>query len=108
MLVDEAGNPSAIVRAVAAALGAAAAAVALTLLLRNGSATALGRAILLVLALGGANYAAGVLVWHGAPAHRLRVGGWAAMMCALLVPTSLSLALPVVALLALTLRTARP
>jgi hypothetical protein len=95
------------VRLAAAAFGVAAAAVGLILLGQH-RATALGTAMLIVLALGGANYAAGILVWRGTAAYRLRVAGWAAMMCALLVPSTLSLALPVVALLGLTLRSARP
>jgi hypothetical protein len=107
VFVDQVGNPSAAVRAVAAAVGLAATAVALALLAQN-EGSALGIALLLALALGGTNFAAGVLRWRGASARRLRIVGWAAMMCALLVPTTLSLALPLVALLALTLRTDRP
>jgi hypothetical protein len=90
------------IRAGAVLVGAAAVAVALALLAKH-EATPLGTAILVSLAAGASCYVAGTLGWTGRGAFRLRAAGWTAMVLALLVPTTLSLALPLVALLAVTL-----
>ena len=51
------------------------------------------------LALGAALYASGVVVWRGPLALRLRRVGWILVVVALAVPSTLTLALPVAALL---------
>jgi hypothetical protein len=48
-------------------------------------------------------YAAGLLTWRGGQALGLRVLGWVMMVAALAIPSTLTLGLPLVALLALTL-----
>jgi hypothetical protein len=53
--------------------------------------------------LGSIMYAAGLLVWRGPQALGLRVLGWVLMVAALVIPSTLTLGLPLVALLALTL-----
>jgi hypothetical protein len=63
----------------------------------------LGWAIGVALSLGSVVYAAGLLAWRGGRALGLRVLGWVLMVAALVVPSTLTLGLPLVALLALTL-----
>jgi hypothetical protein len=53
--------------------------------------------------LGAVAYAAGLLVWRGGRPVRLRILGWALMVTALAIPSTLTLALPLMALLAATL-----
>jgi hypothetical protein len=53
--------------------------------------------------LGSIVYAAGLLAWQGGRALGLRVLGWILMVAAFMFPTTLTLGLPMVALLALTL-----
>ena len=53
--------------------------------------------------LGGILYGAGLLGWRGGRALGLRVLGWVLMVAAFMIPTTLTLGLPLVALLALTL-----
>jgi hypothetical protein len=53
--------------------------------------------------LGSIMYAAGLLVWRGPQALGLRVLGWVLMVAALVIPSTLTLGLPLVALLALSL-----
>jgi hypothetical protein len=53
--------------------------------------------------LGSILYAAGLLAWRGGRALGLRVLGWVLMVAALVVPSTLTLGLPLVALLALAL-----
>jgi hypothetical protein len=53
--------------------------------------------------LGSIMYAAGLLTWRGGQALGLRVLGWVMMVAALAIPSTLTLGLPLVALLALTL-----
>jgi hypothetical protein len=53
--------------------------------------------------LGSIVYAAGLLAWQGGRALGLRVLGWILMVAAFMFPTTLTLGLPVVALLAPTL-----
>jgi hypothetical protein len=66
-------------------------------------AHALGWTIGGALSLGSVVYAAGLLAWRGGQALGLRVLGWVLMAAALVIPSTLTLGLPVVALLALTL-----
>ncbi len=90
-------------RLIAALIGTALAAVGLIQLSRHTAQTA-GTAILIVLAIGGCLYVSGVLWWEGRVGYWLRMIGWMGMIIPLLIPSTLSLTLPLVALLALTLR----
>jgi hypothetical protein len=53
--------------------------------------------------LGSIVYAAGLFTWRGSRALGLRVGGWVLMVAAFVIPSTLTLGLPLVALLALAL-----
>ncbi len=53
-------------------------------------------------------YGLGVLAWYGRPAFLLRVIGWAMLVVALVIPSTATLALPLVALLVPTLAVVRP
>ena len=55
---------------------------------------------------GSAVFTAGALSWHGQAALWWRTAGWLAMAAALVVPSTLTLGLPIVGLLAFTLRPA--
>jgi hypothetical protein len=59
--------------------------------------------LLVVLAGGGALFALGVVLWRGGAALVLRAIGWGLAVAALAVPSMLTLALPPVALLIVTL-----
>jgi hypothetical protein len=69
----------------------------------GGQALVLGWTIGAAVSLGSIVYAAGLLAWRGGQALGLRVLGWLLMVAALLIPSTLTLGLPLVALLALTL-----
>jgi hypothetical protein len=66
-------------------------------------ALVLGWTIGATVSLGSVVYAAGLLAWRGGQALGLRVVGWVLMVAAFVVPSTLTLGLPLVALLALTL-----
>jgi len=63
----------------------------------------LGWTIGAAVSLGGVVYAAGLLAWRGGQALDLRILGWVLMVTALVIPSTLTLGLPLVALLALAL-----
>ena len=63
----------------------------------------LGWMIGALISLGAVAYAAGLLAWQGGQAVGLRILGWVLMVIALVIPSTLTLALPLVALLATTL-----
>lgn len=63
----------------------------------------LGWTIGAAVSLGGVVYAAGLLAWRGGQALGLRILGWVLMVTALAIPSTLTLGLPLVALLALAL-----
>ena len=63
----------------------------------------LGWTIGAAVSLGSIVYAAGLLAWRGGRALGLRVLGWVLMVAALVIPSTLTLGLPLVALLVLTL-----
>jgi hypothetical protein len=94
-------------RAFAAALDAAFVALGVALLAR-GEATRLGVALLTALTIGALVHLSGVTLWRARTGQTLRVVGWTAMACALVVPTTISLALPLLALLAPTLGASPP
>jgi hypothetical protein len=89
-------------RALAVVLAAGFLALGLILLARN-SPTALGIVLLAALTLGALVYLCGIGVWRGRAAQLCRVAGWGAMAAALAVPSTLSLALPLLVVLAPTL-----
>jgi hypothetical protein len=63
----------------------------------------LGWTIGAAVSLGAVVYAAGLLAWRGGQALGLRILGWVLMVTALTIPSTLTLGLPLVALLAVTL-----
>jgi hypothetical protein len=69
----------------------------------DGHAHVLGWMIGAAVSLGGVVYAAGVLAWRGGQALGLRILGWVLLVTALVIPSTLTLGLPLVALLALAL-----
>jgi len=66
-------------------------------------ALVLGWTIGAAVSLGSIVYAAGLLAWRGGQAPSLRVLGWVLMVAAFVIPSTLTLGLPLVALLVLTL-----
>lgn len=69
----------------------------------DGHAHVLGWTIGAAVSLGGVVYAAGLLAWRGGHPLGLRILGWVLMVMALVIPTTLTLGLPLVALLTLAL-----
>jgi hypothetical protein len=63
----------------------------------------LGWTIGAAVSLGGVVYAAGLLAWRGGQALGLRILGWVLLLMAFAIPSTLTLGLPLVALLALAL-----
>jgi hypothetical protein len=59
----------------------------------------LGWTIGAAVSLGGVVYVAGLLTWRGGQALDLRILGWVLMVTALVIPSMLTLGLPLVALL---------
>jgi hypothetical protein len=91
---------AAVLDSVAAVLGIAVLGLQLA---DDGQSHLLGWTIAAALTIGSVLYATGLLTWRGGPALALRVLGWLLMVAALAIPSTLTLALPVVAPLALTL-----
>lgn len=58
--------------------------------------------------LGGLNYAVGTAIWRGSAAHLMRAVGWVLIVIPLTYPTTLTLALPLVAPLVLTVARVPP
>jgi hypothetical protein len=95
----------------AAAVGIAATALALQYAGERGHAFSddpLPYLIFGALATGGTLYSAGAVVWNGGWAQVLRAAGWALMIAALMYPTTLTLALPLVAVLVITVTRIAP
>jgi hypothetical protein len=92
-------------RELAVRMGALAAAVAavLAVAILLEQASGLELVVLAMLGAGGLLFAAGVIVWRGSAALALRALGWGLAVAALAVPSMLTLALPPVALLVVTL-----
>ena len=63
----------------------------------------LGYAVGSTMLVGALLYAIGLVVWLDRPAFALRLSGWMLMAAALVVPSTLTLALPVVAAMVVTL-----
>jgi len=72
----------------------------------GGGGSATGRAIAGIAVTGAVLHGAGLLLWSGSAALLLRLGGWALMMAAAAVPSHLTLLLPLVATLTVTLHRA--
>jgi hypothetical protein len=87
----------------ATAVGAIAIAVLGLQLRGNDHAHVLGWLIGAAVSLGGVVYAAGLVAWRGGQALGLRILGWVLMVTAFAIPSTLTLGLPLVALLALAL-----
>ena len=90
-------------RVAALAVALSIAAVGLVLL-TQGQATSVGTALLIVLISAAGIYITGTVSWGAPGADWLRMIGWIGMVLPLLIPSTLTLALPFVALLAFTLR----
>jgi hypothetical protein len=75
----------------------------LGLQLGSDHALVLGWTIGAAVSLGSIVYATGLLAWRGGQALGLRVLGWVLMVAAFAIPSTLTLGLPLVAFLALTL-----
>jgi hypothetical protein len=69
----------------------------------DGHAHALAWTIGAAVSLGGVVYAAGLLAWRGGQALGLRILGWVLLVTALVIPSTLTLGLPLVALLVVAL-----
>jgi hypothetical protein len=94
------------VRLAAAMLATAVSAMGIAVLglqLGGDHAHALGWTIGAAVSLGAAVYAAGLLAWWGGQALGLRILGWLLMVTAMVIPSTLTLGLPLVALLTLAL-----
>ncbi len=62
-----------------------------------------GMVLALSLIAGGVLYCSGIGLWRGLVAYKLRVAGWVLLVLALVVPSTLTLALPIAAILVLAL-----
>ena len=91
-----------LVRLVGVAGGAAMAGISL-LVLATSHATSLGRIVVVMLLLGSVLYLGGSALWHEQAGIVLRLVGWTFAVVALAIPTTLTLLLPLVSLLGLTL-----
>jgi hypothetical protein len=89
-------------RALAVVLAAGFLALGMILLARQ-SPSALGAVMLVALTLGALVFLCGIGVWRGRTAQLCRAAGWGVMAAALAVPSTLSLALPLLVVLAPTL-----
>jgi hypothetical protein len=81
----------------------ATAAIALLEISTNHPST-VGRIAVLMLLVGSVVYLAGLALWHERTGFVLRLTGWILAAAGLAIPSTLTLLLPVIALLALTLR----
>jgi hypothetical protein len=93
----------ALVRILAGAVAAAYAVVVGVAASAGDGESPVASAIVALAATGAVLYGAGLLLWSGSAAWLLRLGGWTLMICAAAVPSHLTLLLPLVAALALTL-----
>lgn len=101
-----AGGPRrvALVRILAGVVAAAYAVVVLGVVASAGDeGSAVASAIAAITVTGAVLYGAGLLWWSGSAAWLLRLGGWALMIAAAAVPSHLTLLLPLIAALAVTL-----
>jgi hypothetical protein len=87
-------------------IGAAAMASVALLVLATNHPTTLGFAMLLMLLVGSMVFLCGFALWHQRPGFALRLVGWTLAVTALAIPSTLTLLLPLAALMTLTLRAA--
>jgi hypothetical protein len=87
-------------------IGAAATASIALLVLSTSQPTTLGYAMLLILLAGSMVYLCGLALWHQRVGFAVRLAGWILTVAALAIPSTLTLLLPLAALLTLTLRAA--
>jgi hypothetical protein len=92
-----------LVRSTSLALVGALSLGALELVVNLQMITSVGVILVLVFVQAAFTYAVGVALWRGQTAFALRLAGWTLMVLCLAVPSTLTLALPVVALLCLSL-----
>jgi hypothetical protein len=92
-----------LVRVLAGAVAAAYAVVVGVAASAGDGDSAVASAIVAIAAAGAVSYGAGLLRWSGPVAWLLRLGGWTLMICAAVIPSHLTLLLPLVAALAVTL-----
>jgi hypothetical protein len=96
-----------LVRLLTGATAAAAGGVAILLLTSDDADPTTAGVVLLTALVGGSvSYLIGTVVWRGTMAFILRVIGWVLLVVPALVPSTLSLALPILAILALTMSAA--
>jgi hypothetical protein len=87
-------------------IGATATASIALLLLSTRRPTTLGLTVLLMVLSGSIIYLSGLALWHARPGFALRLIGWSLIVAALVIPSTLTLLLPLAALLTLALSAA--
>jgi hypothetical protein len=87
-------------------IGATVTASVALLVISMNDPTTLGLIVLLMLLLGSILSLCGFVLWHERTGFALRLAGWLLVVVALAVPSTLTLLLPLAALLAITLHSA--
>ena len=85
-------------------IGATATASIALLLIASNHASTLGLVLLVMLCFGSVVYLCGLALWHERAGYGLRLAGWILAVSALAIPSTLTLLLPVVCVLALTIK----
>jgi len=85
-------------------IGATATASIALLLIASNHASTLGLVLLVMLCFGSVVYLCGLALWHERAGYALRLAGWILAVSALAIPSTLTLLLPVVCVLALTIK----
>ena len=85
-------------------IGATATASIALLLIASNHPSTIGLVLLLTLCFGSVVYLCGLALWHERAGYALRLTGWILAVSALAIPSTLTLLLPVVCVLALTIK----
>lgn len=85
-------------------IGATATASIALLLIASNHWSTIGLVLLLTLCFGSVLYLGGLALWHERAGYALRLTGWILAVSALAIPSTLTLLLPVVCVLALTIK----
>jgi hypothetical protein len=85
-------------------IGATATASIALLLIASNHWSTIGLVLLLTLCVGSVVYLCGLALWHERAGYVLRLAGWILAVSALAIPSTLTLLLPVVCVLALTIK----
>jgi hypothetical protein len=93
---------SLLLRLLSGGVAVAAGGIAVLLIPSDGAETT-GRILLSTLLLGSIVYLSGLVLWRGTVAFTVRLIGWIILVIPALVPSTLSLALPALAILTLTI-----